>query len=35
MEHTKGPWEVGDLIENDYEPRHVEIKGGRWCQDGS
>lgn len=26
MKHTKGPWEVGCLVENDYEARHVEIK---------
>ena len=27
MKYTKGPWQVGDLVENDYEPRHVEVKG--------
>ena len=27
MEHTAGKWSVGDLVKNDYEPRHVEIKG--------
>ena len=27
MEHTKGPWQVGYLVENDFEPRHIEIKG--------
>lgn len=25
--HTEGPWEVGDLVENDYEPRYVEVLG--------
>lgn len=28
MKHTKGPWEVENLVTNDYEPRHVEIKSG-------
>lgn len=27
MKHTKGPWEVGDLVENDYEPRFVQVLG--------
>lgn len=25
--YTAAPWTVGDLVEDDYEPRHVEIKG--------
>lgn len=25
--HTEGPWEVGNLIKNDFEVRYVEIKG--------
>ncbi len=27
MKHTKGPWQVGNLVENDYEPRFVEVLG--------
>ncbi len=27
MKHTRGPWQVEDLVENDYEPRHVKIMG--------
>lgn len=27
MKHTDGPWMVGDLVENDYEPRYVEVLG--------
>ncbi len=25
--HTEGPWQVGDLVENDHAPRHVTILG--------
>lgn len=28
MKHTEGPWEVGDLVENDYTPRYVEVLAG-------
>ena len=27
MKHTEGPWQVGNLIKNDFEVRYVEIKG--------
>jgi hypothetical protein len=27
--HTKGKWEVRCLVENDYDPRHVEVMSGR------
>jgi hypothetical protein len=27
--HTLGPWEVRDLVENDNDPRHVEIVKGK------
>jgi len=27
MKHTKGPWQVGNLVKNDFELRHVEIMG--------
>ncbi|MCK5605076.1 hypothetical protein KAR91_24515 [Candidatus Pacearchaeota archaeon] len=27
MKHIKGPWKAGEIIENDFEPRHIVIRG--------
>jgi hypothetical protein len=27
--HTPGPWQVGNLCINDYEPRNIEIMKGK------